>query len=247
MQFLSLYNLSSPVFSLLTPLVMLIMPFFIIKLQKFDVTLEKYLEYLKTIFSKHAIGSLFNSDFSKIPIEKKLYIIVSFLFYVYQIYLNIMSCLKFNSNMERIHDYLFKLKTYSQYSIKIMNNFYKYSSTLKTYKLFNNNLINNKNFLIDFIDKLNKITTYGYNIPKLLQIGYVLQVFYLIYDNKDYLKCLNYTFYFNGYIENLNGLKWNIKNKFMNYSTYSNKCKFTKAYFPNLKNDNPIKNSYNTQ
>ena len=30
----------------------------------------------------------------------------------------------------------------------------------------------------------------------------------------------------------------------MNYSNFTNKCSFINAYFPNLKDNNPVKNSY---
>ena len=244
LQALTIYNISSPIISLLTPIIMLIIPFFIIKLQQYPITLENYIIFLKLSFSKHALGPLLNGDFNKISLNKKIYFIISIGFYIYQIYLNIKACIRFNDNMIKIHDYLFKLKNYMEYSVKVLDNYYNYSKKLKSYELFNNNLVNNKNILLELINKIQIILPYKLNLKKIYEIGYTLQIFYSLKNDIQYLQCLNYTFNFNGYIDNISGLKQNIKDKFINLSKFSNKCKFTNAYFGNLIHSKPIKNSY---
>ena len=83
LQILSLYNISSPLLSLVTPIVMLIIPFLIIKVQGIPITLEKYIEFLKLSFKNHPLGN-FSLDFGKIAPEKKIYIILSIIFYFYE-------------------------------------------------------------------------------------------------------------------------------------------------------------------
>ena len=61
LQLLSVYNLSSPVFSLLIPILFLLLPFFIIKLQGHKITFELYFDHLKKVFANHIIGQLFSS------------------------------------------------------------------------------------------------------------------------------------------------------------------------------------------
>ena len=243
---LSLYNLSSPVIAILTPIILMIMPFFIIKIQGHNITLEKYIEYLKVSFSKHTLGQLMNTNFNEVPIEKKMYIGISVAFYGYQIYQNILSCIKFHTNMKNIHYYLLKIRDYISNTISTIRNFHNYSKKLKTFKDFNIDIIKNRVFLETFHEKLTHISPFEYSIPKILQIGKILKLFYLLHEEPYYMANLTYSFGFNGFIENISGIQENIKEGFMNMSSSGNKCKFTDAYFPSLKNETPgpIKNTY---
>ena len=71
LQCLSIYNLSTPVFSLLIPIIFMLLPFFIIKLQGYNITFALYFEHLKKVFSNHIIGQLFSS-FSDTTLSNKL-------------------------------------------------------------------------------------------------------------------------------------------------------------------------------
>jgi len=243
LQALSLYNICSPVFSLLTPLILILVPFFLIKIQNYPITLENYLIFLKKSMNNHALGGLFN-DFNSIKIEKKIYIGCTILFYFYQVYQNILSCINYFKNLKNIHNYIFKIRRYLEFTTEKMNNFYNLSTTLKSFKKFNKNLYNHKEFLIVFKKKLDNILPYEINFNKIKELGYLLKIFYNLKNDKLYLKSLEYSFNFNGFLENLYQLKCNIDNKIMNFSTPSNKCEFINAYYPPLKNENPIKNSY---
>lgn len=244
MLYLSLYNLSSPVFSLLTPIISLILPFLIIKLQGFEITMELYYKYLKHTLGKHAIGQVLN-NFKGAPIEQKVYITISFIFYLFQVYQNIISCYKFHKNIKTIHEYLFKFRDYISYSIDSMNNFYKYSNIYTTYKEFNNILNNKIQILVNYHKELKNISNYDVSIKKISQVGHLMKCFYQLYDNRDLKDSISYSFGFNGYIDNLSGLKKNIKNKFINYCKFDKKkCEFKDAYFPSLIYNKPVKNSY---
>ena len=74
LQFLSLYNISSPVIALLTPLIVLIIPFFILLMRGLGVSLSEYVEILKQIISQHSIGKFF-TQFETVSIEQKMYIL----------------------------------------------------------------------------------------------------------------------------------------------------------------------------
>ena len=54
-------------------------------------------------------------------------------------------------------------------------------------------------------------------------MGYIMQQFYLIYENRDFHDTMMYSFGFNGYISNLNGIIKNVKNKKVKYCTITNK------------------------
>lgn len=241
---LSLYNLSLPLFSLITPIICLILPFFIIKLQGHTITLELYMNYLKYTLGKHVLGKLIN-NFKGAIFEQKVYIIISFIFYIYQLYQNIISCYNFYINIKTIHTILFKIRDYIQSSINSMNNFYKYSKIYKSYIGFNNDLNHNINILSNYYKQLSQITDYKISKEKLLNIGHLMKCFYVLHDNTKLSDALRYSFGFNGYIDNLIGLKRNMKNKYINFCKFnSKKCEFKDAYFPSLMYDKPTKNSY---
>ena len=244
LQFLSLYNICSPIISLLTPIILAIIPFFIIKLQGYPITLENYLTFLKKSFASHALGSLFE-DFNSIKIEKKIYIGISLFFYVYQIYQNVNSCITYFKNLSIIHNNIFKLRQYLEFSINYMNKFHERFNKLSCYKEFNQNLKSHIDFLLDFKNNIDKISPYTFSIDKIKELGHLLKYYYNLKNNKQYLASLKFSFYFNGYLENLSEIKYNITNKIMNFSNITkNKCNFKNAYYPPLKNENPVKNSY---
>lgn len=233
LQALTMYNLSSPIISILTPIIMLIIPFFLIKLQGHNISLEKYIEFLKISFKNHALGSLFNTNFTEIAIEQRVYILLSVAFYGYQIYQNVKSCLTFNDNMINIHERFLKLNAYLEYSVRSMKNFYLYTKDLKSYKLFNECLTSKTAFLERFKEKLEPIKGFEYSLSKLFNLGKILQLFYVINDDINYRTILEYSFGFNGFIENIKGLINNIREKSINFSKYrDNKCGFTNGYFP---------------
>ena len=250
LQALTMYNLSSPIISILTPIIMLIIPFFLIKLQGHNISLEKYIEFLKISFKNHALGSLFNANFTEIAIEQRVYILLSVAFYGYQIYQNVKSCLTFNDNMINIHERFSKINSYLDYSVKSMKNFYLYTKDLKSYKLFNECLASKTRFLESFKAQLSEIKGFEYSLSKLFNLGKILKLFYVINDDINYRATLEYSFGFNGFIENIGGLRDNIREKSINYSKYSDKeCSFTNGYFPAIEGRDrektyAIKNTY---
>lgn len=247
LQCLSLYNICTPLISLFTPFVLAIVPFFIIKLQGYPITIDNYFTFLKKTLGTHALGSLFE-DFNSIKTEKKVYIVVTLFFYFYQIYQNINSCIRYFKNLSIIHNNIFKLRNYLEFSINKMNNFYNKFKNLSCYKNFNINLFNQITFLTEFKKNLDKISDYKLSINKIKELGHIFKYYYNLKNNKEYLASLQYSFYFNGYLENLSEVQYNIKNGIMNFSKSSkNKCLFKNAYYPPLKNNNPIKNSYKVE
>ena len=100
LQCLSLYNMASPLFSLMLPIFFLILPLLILKARGLPITIEKYIELLKMVFKKHQIGKIF--DLSSASFEKIIYVVATAVFYVIQVYQNIMACRRFYYNMAKI-------------------------------------------------------------------------------------------------------------------------------------------------
>jgi len=243
LQILSLYNLTSPVISLSLPIVFLIIPFFILKLTKVPIDMETYIIILKQLFSRHPLGQIF-FNFKNSTMDKKLYITFTLAFYFFQIYQNLMTCIRFYKNLYKIHDYLFQIKDYINHTIAEFNNFEANCKNVNSYQLFIDNMRDNKDILIKFKLDLDKITPWKLNLYKLTNIGHVMKCFYQLHDDELIKNTLSYSFGFHGYIDNINNLKIKYDKKQIAICKFSNnKTKFKNAYFPAVI-DNPIKNSY---
>lgn len=243
LQILSVYNMSSPALSLMLPIMFIIMPFFILKLQGIPLTIEKYIEILKQIFKNHQIGQIFN--IANASWDKLVYVIVSFAFYILQIYQNIISCINFYKNMKKIHEQLFITRDYLKTTLEDMKEFKENCKNLSTYNPFIEEMDKYSIVIQHMYDEFSIITPNKVSFKKFTQIGHIMKCFYQLYKNKSYHESLEYAFGFSGYISNLNGLCKNIKLKNISACKLSKKgIKFTGAFFPTLVNNNPVKNDY---
>jgi GTPase SAR1 family protein len=252
LQIMCIYDMASPVFSLITPVIILIIPFFVLKAKGLKVCWSEYVDILKKVMSNQPIGRLF-TEFNSVKMDQKMYLLVSAAFYVFTIYQNILSCLRFHKNMKKMHIIMNDLKNYLKHSRESMDNFLKYSAPLKSYQEFNENMRNSMKAMSNLENKLNQITPWKLSINKIGEFGIVQRYFYEIYSDESYYQAVMYSFGFNGYIDNLNGLIQNIKEKKMNFAKFteinkSNKAnksnKFKKTYYPALINKNPVTNDY---
>jgi len=244
---MSIYNITSPILSLITPLVIFIIPFFIIKIKGINLNFKEYIDILKVIISNQPMGQLF-TKFNSVKIEQKICILISSFFYILSIYQNIASCIKFHKNMKIIHKTLYSIREYIQHTQLNMNNFLLYSNKLLSYADFNTDVSFNLKILNEFNEKLNKLTEYKLSFSKVLELGNILKSFYELYNSEKYNNAFLYSFGFNGYISNLEGLISNIKSGKINFSKFIDKkiiksAKIKNNYYAPLINDSPIKNN----
>jgi len=246
LQFMSLYNLASPVISLFIPILILIVPFFIIKFKGLNLTVSEYFEVLKVLAQSHAIGKLF-TQFNDVSMNEKFYLLISAAFYLFSIYQNITVCIKFHNNMIKIHKHFVEINQYLNYTIKTIDNYLAFSSNLPSQNNFNSVLREKKQIMENLKQKLSCISEYKLtSIKKLQEIGHVLKYFYELHDDNSYNEVILYSFGFNGYIDCLEGLQNNIEEKKINYSAFiKNKQKslFKNSYYAPLKDNNPVKNT----
>ena len=215
LQVMSVFNMTSPVLSLIVPILFLIVPFMILKLQGIPITAGMYVSTLKTVFQKHHIGQLFN--IKSATWDKAVYILMSFGFYLFQIYQNIMSCIKFFKNMSKIHLQLFTIRDHLVATLEKMENMEKQCKDLKldTYKPFIADMQVKTAIMREMIAEYTQInpSTSFFSLKKISQVGHLMKCFYQLYNKKEFLDTLQYTFGFNGYLANLTGLCENIKQK----------------------------------
>jgi hypothetical protein len=257
LQIMSMYNLSSPVISVFVPIFLLIIPFFIIQLRGLQISISQYIEVLKQIAANHAIGKLF-TNFNQVDNNQKVYLLISTGFYFFSIYQNIMACYQFHNNMIKMHTYLEHIKNYINYTCESMSNLLSYTTCLNTYSNFNNDLQSNINSLREFNNDLISIIPYKLTPYTIGGLGHVLKCFYQLYDNAICKNALIYSFGFNGYIDNMNGLIKNITDKYIQFATFTNKdkkenskrdskgkkskSKMKNSYYPVLMHETPVKN-----
>jgi len=259
LQCLSIYNMASPIFSLMLPIFFLIVPLFIIKLRGLPITIEKYIELLKVVFKKHQLGQIF--DLANASFEKMIYVIASGVFYIIQVYQNVMSCRKFYYNMSKIHEQLFTTRDYLERTIQNMDILEKQCTGLKTYESFIEVMKTHRTVFSKALKEFQKVSPNKLCFKKITQIGHTMKCFYYLYKNTDFKVALYYSFGLNGFLDNLNGVRQNMEMKYINACKYIGKSisksnsinnkkkktaptKFVNAYFPALVHDNPVKNSY---
>ncbi len=245
LQIMSIYNLASPLLSLFLPIIILIIPFFILKAKGLEISLDQYTNILKKLIGDHAIGKMF-TKFNDVDVREKAYILLSVAFYIFSIYQNVLTCIRFYTNFTKIHNYIFKIKKYIEYTISSMNNYLLVSNNLTTYNNFNQEVIRNKEYLKNILLELNKISPFSLSFKKTFEIGNIMEKFYTIYSDQQFNSIMLYSFGFNGYLDCLTGLSLKIANKDINFITFvSNKKsnKFKNSYYPALIKNNSVKNT----
>ncbi len=243
LQIMSMYSLASPFLSMIVPLIILIVPFFVIKAKGLDISMSEYTEVLKVIASNHAIGKLC-TNFNSVPFDQKMYLLLSAGFYVFSIYQNFLTCARFYKNMKHIHTSLCKVRNYITHTTDAMNELLEYTRPLQSYTLFNDSIQQNIRVLNEYKTKLENIQGEQLTYRNIQQIGQLLKYFYEMYESEEYNAAFSYSFGFHGFIENMNGLITNIKDKKIAFATYQKKKKttFKKAYYAALIHGKPIKN-----
>jgi hypothetical protein len=204
LQFLSLYNISSPVIALLTPIIVLIIPFFVLMMRGLAVSVTEYVDILKTIISQHSVGK-FLTQFDTVSVEQKMYILMSVIFYFIQIYQNIMACIRFYDNIKLVHKHIHTIHGYltatgvnMSYLIQMIHTHH-----LSTYEPFREELENRYALLSEVTKALADISPFSVSVSKFFQIGYVMKNYYSLFSQTDLNELLDYSFGFNAYMEHL--------------------------------------------
>ena len=244
MQFLSLYNLGAPVLSLLLPVFLLILPYFILKVQAKKITFEEYIKLLKVVYSQNSIFKMF-TEFGTASLNQKFYLIILFIFYIVQIYNNVMACINFYKNINNITLFIKEMKQYLFECFPVFDELTSYTSKLKEYKLFHQDILDHKNVLQKMYNKLNNVINTKFTMIKVGQIGIIMKHYYELFNDEIYNKSMCFSFGLHGYLENIIELKNKLGCKKLGLCKYTNKkTKFKNAYYATLINKNPVKNSY---
>lgn len=242
MQWLSIYNMLSPVLTLIMPIFFLILPFFILKIQGTGISLSNYLELLKIMFQKHQFGKLFN--ISSASWDQRVYILLSLFFYIIQIYQNIRSCIRFIVNMTTIHEQIFTMREYIDHTINMMNEFDETCNEYESYDNFIKDVRENMLVLEELKRDLDDVEPIKLSVSKFNNVGNVMKCFYKLYNDTRYQDAIKYSFDFCGYIDVLTGASENISTNYLGKCKFSKKNnRFTEAFYP-ITHTTPVKNTY---
>ena len=164
--------------------------------------------------------------------------------YVYNLYQNVISCIRYYRNSYYILENITNLKKYLRHTIKRIDSFTKNTSKLEKYKDFNNDLIEQQKKLKFFLSEIENLPEKTLSMKNVLLLGKTMKCFYRIYDCIDLNDTMNYSFKFNGYLDCLMGIKKNIDEKKIKIVKFKKKninCKFKNIYHPSI--EEPIKNN----
>jgi|AntAceMinimDraft_18_1070375.scaffolds.fasta_scaffold14505_4 hypothetical protein len=243
LQVLSIYNLVSPILSLILPIILLLVPFFMLKFSGISITMASYYRVLISIFSKHALGNVFTL-MEDVSWEKRIYAIISVVFYFFSIYQNTIVCYRFYKNFKSIHTNLFLLRDYLSTTIENMSLIEQYSVKHNTYLPFIQSIYPHKEYCMKLLEELNVITEF--DIKKLhtksRQIGYIMKYFYEFHINKDIQNTIEFSLGLNAFMEHMNGINNLCREKLINKCKFGKKTKMEKAYYPYLMFNEPVKN-----
>ena len=254
LQILSFINIVSPIATFLIPIIFLILPFLLLKMQGIPIDFEKYTEVLKEIAKHHMIGKTIKS-MENVSINSVVYLFITIALYFLQIYQNIVSLLRFYKNICKVNENLFEMKQYVDYSILSMDSFIEINKDRCYYYEFCKDLEKHSKVFKKIREELSYIHSGKFNILKTGDMGYMLKCYYLLHDVKEYEESLRFSFSFEGYINNLNGIHENLESKYISLANFypegesvspkddtKNKLIIKKQYYPPYYNENYVTN-----
>lgn len=243
LEMLCLYTMTSPIFSIIFPILMLFVPLAILKFRGAEITVDSYTTFLKRTLRNHTLGIFFN-DFTQLSLYQTLYSGFSLFIFFFNIYQNVLTCFRFHTNIKQIQEDLNTIKDFIFNTTKKLDNLLTYTTKLETYSFFNEKLETTKLDLTEYYNSLVKIKPFQYTFSKIVEIGEIMRLYYYFHNDKKLSENILYSLGLHGYIENLEGIQDNIKNKYINFCKFTNKNNiYKKTYYPALKNFNPVKNN----
>lgn len=250
LQIMNTLNLTSPIISLLSPLMIFITPFYMLKTMGVNITLKMYLCTLKHILYNNLnnIRILISKDVS---INQKIYIIMSFAYYIYITYSNIMNYLNFNKKMSQIYNYFNIINDFLILMHKQMNKYINYinsdSCTIKSpaHKIFNQQIIDKYNKTIEWSKNIEFIKG-KWSILKATELGKVMVEFYKYHYSEEYNEHMLYLMGLSGYFNFMKRINTLYNNNNIACCKFTNDNKtfiHNNYYAPLTKQKNIVKNN----
>ena len=249
LQILAIMNMSSPVISIVLPFFFFILPFLVLRIRGLPITFEDYTRVLYQISKNHFIGRIIGC-FTDMSFQNVVTTLLMGGLYFYQMYNNVISCMRFYSNIHKVNHYLCTLKDYLEKTSNRMIYFIQLHNKKPHYKAFCDETFKHYTTLIEFQSSLLPIEPVKQFIYKLGGVGYMLKCYYDLHANKVYERSLRYSFGFEGYLDNLYALQNHLKSGVLNKVRFSEikHTHFENEYYPFHKDEvTCVKNSCNME
>lgn len=242
LQFISIINLLSPVFSLIAPIIGLIIPYFIMRFKGIVIPIEQYYKFMKILIFEQGMGKLI-FNFSNLTFQNQMYTAFTVIMYIFQIYNNIKYCFTFHKNMNNMCGYLDDITCYLDSTLTNIKQYKKSIQNIKSFQPFLNDLEENEKTLLEYRDFIID-SPKKWNISNIFDIGYTMKCFYIFYNEENIKNAVDYSIHFNSYLKMLLNLKNKINSKQLNYGKYNkkNKVSMKKIYYANIAKEDAVKN-----
>lgn len=251
LQSLTLANMLSPLMSFFVPILFLLFPFIILKIQGVPITLAGYMTVLKEIAKHHFIGKALMT-FESFSVQNFLYLLGTLALYGLQMYQNVVQCIRFYSNTQKMNDDLCDWKRFVKHSKSQIQKFILKNNQLNTYKEFCTKLKSHAVMLDEIDEMLDPVCEFAPSITKSTKIGYMLKCYYVLHTNGLYEKTLLYCMGFEGYLRLMKGVSRQLSLGVVQKATYCTEeiievedesgnvlpeCSITQQYFPSHGNE----------
>lgn len=253
LQIVNTLNLASPIITLLSPLMIFIAPFYVLQTLGIKMSIQIYITTLKYVLNMqlNTIRKLISKNVS---ISDKVYIIMSFAYYIYVTYHNIMNYFNFNKKMERIYDFF---NIINQFLVSIERKMHIYIENIKkiennennilkenAHNTFNAILINKHSSTIKWIENISKIQG-KWSILKTNEIGKVMCEFYKYHNSKEHNEHMLYLIGLSGYFNFMSNINVLYLNKQISTCIFKDdKTTIVNNYYaPLIKQSNIVKNT----
>ena len=228
LQALALYNFCSPLFSLLAPILGMIIPYFVLYIKGLRLGFSQYLNIVKKIITnQYIIKGVLN--FTKNSLQSNLYLVTSIFFYFMSVYNNIISCFQFYKNTEFMIRFTKKYQHFLNEGEELIDTIYQSTGKRKTFRQFNDAMINHKANIAKMKIQLNNICECKDKMSKYGKIGFLLKCNFDIYHDSQYDETVGFLMYLNNYNHDMYNASSLLKENRLNV------CKFKKDTKPIIK------------
>jgi DNA mismatch repair ATPase MutS len=245
LQVMAMSNMMSPAISLLLPFIFMIIPFIVLRIRGVPITFSDYITVLQEITKNHFIGK-FLGCFTNMSAQNLMYVVMMGGLYFYQMYHNVISCIRFYNNIHKVNHYVCTLKEYIGSSVRLMDQYTNAHGGKTQHTQFCTATQFHSTVLREFGQMLEPVQPVEKFIYKLGSVGYLMKCYYELHAHPQYEESLRYSFGFEGYIDNLRGLKRHLQSNILRPVSFSQDkptC-FKNQYYPfHIQEDECVKNT----
>jgi len=199
LQLSGMYHIIAPLISIIIPIAIFFVPFLLLKMSNVPITIDSYISNLKHLISRRGFDIRGGS-------ETNVYLILSIIIYIIQIYHNSMACIKFRKTICTVQSEMCKIQSYLRHTNTRMSKFIESVAMIDSYKEFCIDASKHYAILNDFMTKLDEISsieTDKISIYDTLELGKKLKGFYVVHNDESIRDSISYSIGFNGYINNM--------------------------------------------